>query len=73
MSVSKISELIGASPVSFEEAAREVVERAHRTLRGVIGVEVIDKRVRVRDGRAAEYVVRLRLVFDLAPETLWHV
>jgi flavin-binding protein dodecin len=70
MSVSKINELIGSSPESFEEAAREVVKRARRTLRGVVGVEVTDKRVRVHQGRAAEYVVRLRLIFDLAPETL---
>jgi hypothetical protein len=71
--VSKVNELIGISERSFEDAAGEVVRRAHHTLRGVSGLEVLDKRARVRGGRIERYEVRLRLVFDLAPETLWHV
>ena len=41
MWVSKVSELIGSSPISFEEAAREVVMRANRTLRGITGIQVV--------------------------------
>jgi hypothetical protein len=70
--VSKVNELIGSSPRSFEDAARSVVERANRTLRGITGVEVVDKRVKVGDDGIAEYRVRLRLVFDMAPETALH-
>lgn len=73
MSVSKINELIGVSERSFEDAARQVIRRAHRTLRGVNGIEVMSKRVRVGDGRVQRYEVRLRLVFEMAPESLWHV
>jgi flavin-binding protein dodecin len=72
MWVSKVNELIGSSPDGFEEAARSVVERANRTLRGITGIEVIEKRVKVKDGRIDEYRVRLRLVFDMAPETALH-
>lgn len=72
MWVSKVNELIGSSPHSFEDAARSVVERANRTLRGVTGVEVIEKRVKIEDDAIAEYRVRLRLVFDMAPETVLH-
>ena len=67
MWISKVSELIGSSPDGFEAATRDVVARAHRTLRGITGVEVIDKRVKVEDNAIVEYRVRLRLVFDLAP------
>jgi flavin-binding protein dodecin len=72
MWVSKVNELIGSSPQGFEEAARSVVERANRTLRGITGIEVIEKRVKVKDGRIDEYRVRLRLVFDMAPESALH-
>lgn len=67
MWVSKVSELIGSSPESFEAATRDVVSRAHRTLRGITGVEVMEKRVKVENNEIVEYRVRLRLVFDLAP------
>lgn len=67
MWVSKVSELIGSSPESFEAATRDVVERAHRTLRGITGVELLEKRIKVENDAIVEYRVRLRLVFDLAP------
>lgn len=72
MWVSKVNELIGSSPESFEDAARSVLARANRTLRGITGIEVLEKRVKVEGGRIAEYRVRLRLVFDMAPETVLH-
>jgi hypothetical protein len=72
MWVSKVNELIGSSPDGFEEAARSVVARANRTLRGITGIEVIEKRVKVKDGRIDEYRVRLRLVFDMAPDAALH-
>jgi len=72
MWVSKVNELIGSSPDGFEAAARSVVQRANRTLRGIKGIEVLEKRVKVTDGRIVEYRIRLRLVFDMAPETVLH-
>jgi flavin-binding protein dodecin len=72
MWVAKVNELIGSSPESFEAAARSVIERANRTLRGITGIEVREKRIKVADGRIVEYRVRLRLSFDMAPETALH-
>jgi len=73
MWVSKVSELIGSSPESFEDAARRVLERADRTLRGITGIQVVDKRLKVEDGRIREYRVRLRLHFDMAaPDAVLH-
>jgi flavin-binding protein dodecin len=72
MWISKVSELIGSSPVSFEEAARQVVLRANRTLRGITGFQVVEKRVKIEDGRIAEYRVRLQLSFEMAPERELH-
>ncbi len=70
--ISKVNELIGSSPVSFEDAASRVLARANRTLRGITGIEVASKRIKIEDGRVVEYRVRLRLVFDMAPETALH-
>lgn len=72
MWVSKVNELIGSSSEGFEEAARSVLQRADRTLRGITGIDVVEKRVKVEAGRIVEYRVRLRLVFDMAPETVLH-
>jgi flavin-binding protein dodecin len=72
MWVSKVSELIGSSPEGFEEAARAVVERANRTLRGITGIQILEKRVKVQDDGIREYRVRLRLVFDMAPDAELH-
>jgi flavin-binding protein dodecin len=72
MWISKVNELIGSSTTSFEEAARGVLLRANRTLRGITGIEVLEKRVKIVDGGIAEYRVRLRLVFDMAPENVLH-
>jgi len=73
MWISKVNELIGSSPDGFEAAARCVVERANRTLRGITGIEVLEKRAKVVDDRIVEYRVRLRLVFDMAPDAELHV
>lgn len=72
MWVSKISELIGSSSASFEDAARTVVARAHATLSGIHGIEVLEKSCKVRDDRIIEYRVRLRLVFDVVPPLEQH-
>lgn len=72
MWVAKVNELIGSSPHGFEEAARAVVERANRTLRGITGIEVLEKRAKVESGSIVEYRVRLRLVFDMAPAAELH-
>ncbi|MCA9505289.1 MAG: dodecin domain-containing protein [Spirochaetaceae bacterium] len=72
MWVGKISEIIGSSPDGFEAAAQAVLDRANRTLRGITGFDVVEKRIRVEDGAIAEYRVRIRLHFDMAPRTESH-
>jgi len=72
MWVSKVGEHIGSSPESFEDAARSVLARANRTLRGITGFEVLGKSVKIERDEILEYRVRLRLSFDMAPETELH-
>ena len=72
MSVAKVNQLIGSSTESFEDATRQVVVRANRTLRGITGVQVVEKRIKVVEGRQAEFRVRLQLTFEMAPATELH-
>jgi hypothetical protein len=70
--ISKVSEIIGSSPSSFESAAQSVLLRANQTLRGITGIEVVDKKLKVEEGVITEYRVRLRLTFDMAPRAASH-
>ncbi|MDZ7697189.1 MAG: dodecin family protein [Deltaproteobacteria bacterium] len=63
--VARVSEIIGASPVSFDDAIRVGFERASRTLRGITGMRVIEQRVAVEDDQIKEYRVRLEVIFVL--------
>lgn len=69
MWISKVSQIIGSSPVSFEDAAQSIVARANRTLRGITGFDLVEKRIKVEAGGIVEYRVFLRLHFDVAPLT----
>jgi len=73
MWISKVSDLIGSSPESFEAAAAHIVARAHETLRGITGFEILHKSIKTEGSRVIEYRVRVRLSFDLAPQTDLHL
>jgi flavin-binding protein dodecin len=63
--VARVSEIIAASPLGFEEAIKAGFERANRTLRDITGLRVVEQRVSVDDGKISEYRVRLEVIFVL--------
>jgi hypothetical protein len=63
MSVYRVSEVIGTSGESWEDAARSAVETAAGTLRDLRIAEVVKQDVTTEDGRISEYRVRLNLSF----------
>jgi flavin-binding protein dodecin len=63
--VARVSEIIAASPISFDEAIKVGFERAKRTLRGITGLRVIEQRVSVEDEEIKEYRVRCEVIFVL--------
>ena len=73
MSVSKINEVIGSSPDGFEAAAESIAQRAYETLRGVRGIEVLEKWVEVGETATRDYKVRVQLLFEMAPETMFEM
>lgn len=65
MAVSSISRITAASPHSWQDALERGLERARKTLRGITTIEVVSERARVDQGKIAEYIVELRIVFVL--------
>jgi hypothetical protein len=65
MSVAKVIELTASSPKSFEDAVREGIERAEKTLDKVTGAWISEQKVTVENGKIREYRVTMRVSFLL--------
>ncbi len=63
--VYKMTEIVGTSPHSIDDAVTGAVERACGTLRNVDWFEVMDLRGAVRDGKVHEFQVTLKVGFRL--------
>lgn len=65
MAVGRVTEVIGASPTSWEDAVKEAVERASETLRGITGLEITKMNATVKGGKIAEYRAHVNITFVL--------
>jgi flavin-binding protein dodecin len=63
MSVYRVTEIIGVSEKSWEEAAREAVKTAAATVRGLRVAEVIRQDVTIENGQVKNFRVRLGMSF----------
>lgn len=63
MSVYKIIELVGTSETSWEDAAREAIERASQSLRDLRIAEIMKLDVRLENGKIVEYRAKVSLSF----------
>lgn len=63
--VYRVTEIVGSSPDSLQQAIRNGVERAGRTLRNVEWFEVTEIRGQVSDGAVAHFQVGLKVGFRL--------
>jgi hypothetical protein len=64
MSVIIIREMVGTSPKSWSDAARQAVATASRTVRNIRSVEVVKSTAVVDNGEIVEYQVELRIGFE---------
>ena len=62
-SVYRVTEVIGTSAQSWEDAAKNAVGAAAGTLRDLRIAEVVKMDVKIDDGRVVEYRTRLQLSF----------
>lgn len=63
--VYKIVELVGSSPVSTDDAIRNGIETAAKSLRHINWFEVIETRGHVADGKVAHFQVTMKVGFRL--------
>jgi hypothetical protein len=67
-SVYKVIELVGTSTNSWEDAARNAVETAGKSLRDLRIAEVGQLDMKVEDGRAVAFRARVKLSFKYTNE-----
>jgi flavin-binding protein dodecin len=64
MGVIIVREMVGTSPTSWSDAARQAVATASRTVRNIKTVEVVSSSAIVEDGEIVEYRVDLKIGFE---------
>ena len=69
MSVAKVIELIGSSKVSFDDAVKNALKEAAKTIRGIKEVWVQDFSALVKDGKITEYRANVKLTFLVESNT----
>ena len=62
-SVYKIIDLVGSSPNSWEEAAKNAVETASKSLRDLRVAEIDKLDMKVEDGKVTAFRARVKLSF----------
>ena len=67
-SVYKIIDLVGSSPNSWEEAAKNAVETASKSLRDLRIAEIVKLDMKVDNGKVTDYRARVKLSFKYVTE-----
>ena len=65
MSVARVTTLSANSKTSFDDAIKEGITRASKTLRGVSGAWVKEQKVEIADGKVVAWHVVLEVTFVL--------
>jgi len=65
MSVARVTEITASSHKSFEDAVRNGVKKANKTLDNITGAWVGDMKVVVEDGEVTAYRVNMKITFIL--------
>jgi flavin-binding protein dodecin len=64
VSVIIVREMVGTSPNSWSDAARQAVATASRTVRNIKTIEVVKSTAVVEDGEIVQYLVDLKIGFE---------
>jgi dodecin len=63
----RVTEIIGTSKTSWEDAAKSAVETAARSLHDLRIAEITKLDMRIEDGKVVQYRARVSLSFKYAP------
>ena len=59
----KILELIGSSEKSWEDAVQEALREAAKTVRDIVGVDVLGFKADVKNGKITRYKAHVKIAF----------
>ncbi len=65
MAVLKVIEILAQSPKSWEDATKQGVAEAAKSLKGLKSAWVKDQSVQVEDGKVTAYRVTLKVTFEV--------
>lgn len=65
MATARVTEITSSSAVSFEDAIKQGIERANKTLRNIKSAWVQEQTVKVENGGISEYRVNMKITFVL--------
>ncbi len=65
MAIASVSTITSASPIGWQDAIQRGFDRARKTLRNITGLQVVEEKARVEDGKITEFLVTLRVIFIL--------
>jgi len=65
MAVARVTRITASSPTSWQDAVQEALQRASKTLRGITGLEVVNEKAKIVEGKISEYRVTIDITFIL--------
>ncbi|MGB5553662.1 MAG: dodecin family protein [Flavobacteriaceae bacterium] len=68
MSVLKVIEILGNSTVSFEDAVKNVIKEASKSVKNIKSVYLKDMQVKVDNNQISEYRVNAKVTFGIMEE-----
>ena len=63
MAVLKVIEVLAESPTSWEDAAKEAVQEASKTVRGIRSIYIKNFEATVRDGSIDNFRINAKITF----------
>lgn len=57
----KVSEMVGESPDGWKGAVQSAVNEASRSIKNIVGVEIVNFTANVENGRISEYKANLKI------------
>jgi flavin-binding protein dodecin len=65
MAVARVTEIIGSSDKSWDDAVHSALKRANKTLRGLTGLEITKMNAQIQNGKITEYRAHVKITFIL--------
>lgn len=65
MSVLKVIELMASSESSWEDASKQAIQKASKTVHNIKSAWVKDQSISLKDGNVSEFRVTLKVSFEI--------